>query len=34
MVTGILSFEELLKTIDQYFDYQLDLDLDELRAGK
>jgi hypothetical protein len=28
---GYLSFDELLKTIDQYFDYQLDLSLDELR---
>lgn len=29
---GYISFEELLKTIDQYFDFQLDLSLDELRA--
>ena len=28
---GYISFEELLKTIDQYFDFQLDLSLDELR---
>jgi hypothetical protein len=28
---GYLSFEELLKTIDEYFDYQLDLSLEELR---
>jgi Ca2+-binding EF-hand superfamily protein len=28
---GYISFEELLKTIDQYFDFQLDLNLDELR---
>lgn len=28
---GYISFEELLKTIDQYFDYQLDLNLEELR---
>jgi len=28
---GYISFEELLKTIDQYFDFQLDLTLDELR---
>jgi len=28
---GYLSYEELLKSIDQYFDYQLDLSLEELR---
>jgi hypothetical protein len=28
---GYLSYEELLKSIDQYFDYQLDLNLEELR---
>ncbi len=28
---GYISFEELLKTIDQYFDFQLELNLDELR---
>ncbi|MEN8229711.1 MAG: hypothetical protein ABFS38_16235 [Bacteroidota bacterium] len=28
---GELSFDELLITIDQYFDFQLDLSLDELR---
>jgi len=28
---GYLSFDELLKTIDQYFDFQLELSLDELR---
>ncbi len=28
---GELSFDELLKTIDQYFDFQLDLSLEELR---
>lgn len=28
---GYISFEELLLTIDQYFDFQLDLSLDELR---
>ncbi len=28
---GYLSFEELLKTIDEYFDYQLDITLEELR---
>jgi hypothetical protein len=28
---GYISFDELLKTIDQYFDYQLDMDLEELR---
>jgi len=28
---GYISFDELLKTIDQYFDYQLDLSLEELR---
>jgi hypothetical protein len=28
---GYMSFDELLKTIDQYFDFQLDLSLDELR---
>ncbi len=28
---GYISFEELLKTIDKYFDFQLDLSLDELR---
>jgi hypothetical protein len=28
---GYLSFEELLRTVDQYFDYQLDLSLEELR---
>ena len=28
---GYISFDELLKTIDQYFDFQLELNLDELR---
>jgi len=28
---GYLSYDELLKSIDQYFDYQLDLSLEELR---
>jgi len=28
---GYLSFDELLKTVDAYFDYQLDLTLEELR---
>ncbi|MGM0474268.1 MAG: hypothetical protein ACQERV_08995, partial [Bacteroidota bacterium] len=28
---GYLSFDELLKTVDAYFDYQLDLSLEELR---
>jgi hypothetical protein len=28
---GYISFDELLKTVDQYFDFELDLDLDELR---
>ena len=28
---GYISYTELLKTIDQYFDYQLDLSFDELR---
>ncbi len=28
---GYLSFEELLKTVDEYFDYQLEISLDELR---
>jgi hypothetical protein len=28
---GYLSFDELLKTVDRYFDFQLDLDLEELR---
>ncbi len=28
---GYLSFDELLKSIDQFFDYQLELDLNELR---
>ncbi|MGW8316431.1 MAG: hypothetical protein ACWGNV_12580, partial [Bacteroidales bacterium] len=28
---GYLSYEELLYAIDRYFDYQLDLSLDELR---
>ncbi len=28
---GYLSFSELLKTIDQYFDFQLELNLEELR---
>ncbi|MCK4749642.1 MAG: hypothetical protein KAT15_21455, partial [Bacteroidales bacterium] len=28
---GYISFDELLKTVDQYFDYQLDLSLEELR---
>ena len=28
---GSLSFEELLKVIDQYFDYQMDLDVEDLR---
>jgi len=28
---GYISFEELLLTIDQYFDFQLDLSLEELR---
>ncbi len=28
---GYISFEELLRTIDQYFDFQLDMSLDELR---
>ena len=28
---GELSYEELLRSIDQYFDYQLDLSLEELR---
>jgi hypothetical protein len=28
---GYISFDELLRTIDQYFDYQLDLSLEELR---
>jgi Ca2+-binding EF-hand superfamily protein len=28
---GYLSFEELLKTVDLYFDFQLELDIDELR---
>lgn len=28
---GYISFDELLKTVDQYFDFQLELDLDELR---
>ena len=28
---GYISFEELLKTIDEYFDFQLDLSLEELR---
>jgi hypothetical protein len=28
---GYLSFDELLKSIDQYFDYQLNMDLEELR---
>jgi len=30
---GYLSFEELLKAIDQFFDYQMDLNLDELREA-
>lgn len=28
---GYISFDELLKTIDLYFDYQLELDIDEVR---
>lgn len=28
---GYLSFEELLQVIDQYFDFQLDLDVEEIR---
>jgi hypothetical protein len=28
---GYLSFEELLQVIDQYFDFQLDLDVEEVR---
>ena len=28
---GYISFEELLKTVDLYFDFQLELDIDELR---
>jgi len=28
---GTISFEELLKTVDAYFDYELDLTLEELR---
>jgi len=28
---GYLSFDELLKTIDKYFDFQMELSLDELR---
>jgi len=28
---GYLSFEELLQAIDKYFDFQLDLDVDEIR---
>ncbi len=28
---GELSFEELMQVIDQYFDYQLDLDLEDIR---
>jgi hypothetical protein len=28
---GYLSFEELLQVIDQYFDAELDLDLEEIR---
>jgi hypothetical protein len=28
---GYLSYDELLKSIDRYFDYQLDLTLEELR---
>lgn len=28
---GYLSFSELLKTVDQYFDFQLELNLEELR---
>jgi hypothetical protein len=28
---GYLSFDELLKTIDQYFDFQLEISLEELR---
>ena len=30
---GYLSFEELLKSIDQFFDFQLDLSLEELREA-
>ena len=28
---GYISFDELLKTVDLYFDFQLDLDIDQLR---
>ena len=28
---GYISFDELLRTVDQYFDFELDLDLGELR---
>ena len=28
---GYISFDELLKTVDLYFDYQLELDIDEVR---
>lgn len=28
---GYISFDELLKTVDKYFDYQLDLELEEVR---
>ena len=28
---GYLSFEELIQGIDQYFDSELDLDLEEIR---
>ena len=29
---GYISFDELLKTVDQFFDFQLQLNLDELRS--
>jgi Ca2+-binding EF-hand superfamily protein len=28
---GYISFDELLKTVDLYFDYQLELDIEEVR---